>query len=96
LPARGADLVVVHVLASDDLRPDLVGDMDLVDAEHGGRVAVSLSPEAVDDYTAAALAWADEVAARCRRAGGAYVRVMATDDLEPLLLGGWRAAGVLR
>ena len=96
LPARGADLVVVHVLAPEDLRPELVGDMDLIDAEHGGRVAVSLSPEAVDAYARMASDWVDEVAARCRRAGAAYVRVMAGDDLEPLLLGTWRQSGVLR
>jgi uncharacterized protein (DUF58 family) len=96
LPARGADLVVVHVLAPEDLRPELVGDMDLIDAEHGGRVAVSLSPEAVDAYARMASDWVDEVAARCRRAGAAYVRLMAGDDLEPLLLGAWRQSGVLR
>lgn len=96
LPARGADLIVVHVLAPEDLRPELVGDMDLIDAEHGGRVAVSLSPEAVDAYARMASDWVDEVAARCRRAGAAYVRVMAGDDLEPLLLGTWRQSGVLR
>lgn len=96
LPARGADLVVVHVLAAEDLRPELIGDMDLVDAEDGRRVAVSLSPAAADAYSRIASDWVDEVAARCRRAGAAYVRVMAGDDLEPLLLGTWRRSGVLR
>ena len=96
LPARGADVIVVHVLAHADLHPDLVGDVDLVDAEHGGRVAVSLSADALAAFERKAARWADEVAARCRRAGAAYVRVLATDDLEPLLLGTWRDAGVLR
>ena len=41
-------------------------------------------------YAKAAEAWADEVAARARAAGAAYVRVGSDDDLEPLLLGGWR------
>ena len=96
LPARGADVVVVHVLAPEDLRPELVGDMDLIDAEHGGRVAVSLSPEAVYAYARMASDWVDEVAARCRRAGAAYVRVLAGDDVESALLRGGREAGVLR
>ena len=96
LPSRGGDLVVVHVLAEDDLRPELGGDVDLVDRESGERVAVSLTPEAVADYRRLAAAWADEVAGRARRAGAAYSRVLATDDLESLLLGGWRRAGVLR
>jgi uncharacterized protein (DUF58 family) len=96
LPARGADLVVVHVLAPDELHPDLVGDVDLVDAETGRRLSVSLSPETLAAYARAASEWADAVAARCRRAGAAYLRVLADDDVKRLLLGGWREAGVLR
>ncbi len=101
LPARGGDVVVVHVLAEEELHPgaateELIGDLDLVDVETGARVGVSLSARNLADYERAALAWADGVADRCRRAGAAYVRVMAEDDLAGLLLGGWRDAGVLR
>ena len=96
LPARGSEVVVVHVLAPEDLKPDFVGDLELVDAESGGRVSVSCSADTLADYTRAAEAWADNVAARTRAAGAAYVRIGSNDDLEPLLLGGWREAGVLR
>jgi uncharacterized protein (DUF58 family) len=96
LPARGGDVVVVHVLAPEDLTPDFVGDLELVDAEGAGRVAVSCSPDTVASYAKAAEAWADNVAARARAAGAAYVRIGSHDDIEPLLLGGWREAGVLR
>jgi uncharacterized protein (DUF58 family) len=101
LPARGGDVVVVHVLAPDELNPgraaeELVGDLDLLDSETGARVAVSLSPRTLADYEAAARSWAGEVAGRCRRAGAAYVRLLADDDLEARLLGAWRSAGVLR
>ena len=96
LPGRGGDLSVVHVLAAEELRPALVGDLDVVDRESGARVAVSLSPDALRRYERLALAWADRVALRCREVGAAYVRVLDDDDVEPLLLGGWRAAGVVR
>jgi uncharacterized protein (DUF58 family) len=96
LPARGGDVVIVHVLAPEDTKPDFVGDLELVDAEGAGRVAVSCSPDTVADYTKAAEAWADNVAARARAAGAAYVRIGSDDNLEPLLLGHWREAGVLR
>lgn len=94
--ARGGDLVVVHVLARSDLHPELHGDIDVVDRESRGRVAVSLSPETIARYTESALMWAGDVAARCRQAGAAYVRVFADDDLERLVLTGWRREGVVR
>ena len=96
LPARGGDVTVVHVLHPSELRPDLTGDLDLVDAETGEVVPVSLAPEQVKAYEAAATAWADDVAARARHTGAAYVRVLADEPLEPLLLGSWRQAGLLR
>jgi hypothetical protein len=100
LPSRGADLAVVHVLAADDLDParrgDLRGDLELVDAETGEEVAVSASLDVLGAYTRLAEAWADEVAGRCGRAGAAYGRVGADDDVRDVLLGAWRKAGVLR
>ena len=90
------DRYVIHVLAAEEVRPDLVGDLDLVDRETGERVAVSLSPDAIRRYERLALEWADRVALRSRQVGAAYVRLLDDEDIEPLLLGGWRAAGVLR
>jgi uncharacterized protein (DUF58 family) len=101
LPARGGDVTVVHVLAEDDLRPiaatdELAGDLELVDAETGARVAVSANRATLEEFERRATAWAGEVEERCRQAGAAYVRVLADDDLETLLFGAWRAVGVLR
>jgi uncharacterized protein (DUF58 family) len=96
LPARGGDLVVVHVLAADELRPDLVGDLDLVDVETGARVPVSLSPDALRRYEKMARAWADGIARRCRQLHAGYVRVLDDADLEQVLLTSWRSAGILR
>lgn len=96
LPARRGDLVVVHVLAAETLTPPLNGDLELVDAETGQSVAVSMSPSTRRDYETLAHAWADDVARRCRSVGAAYVRVLDTDDVEALLLRAWREAGVLR
>jgi uncharacterized protein (DUF58 family) len=96
LPSRGGDVVVVHVLAPEELRPSLVGDLELVDRESGSRVAVSLATETVEQYGRVVDAWLERVTARCRQVGAGYVRLLTSDDLEAALLGAWRTAGVLR
>lgn len=96
LPARGGDVVVAHVLSEADLDPEVAGDVELVDRETGARLPVSLAPDTVATFKKRALRWADEVARRCRHVGAGYVRVMATDDIETVLLSSWRAAGVVR
>ncbi|MFV0257941.1 MAG: DUF58 domain-containing protein [Acidimicrobiales bacterium] len=96
LPARRGELVVVHVLDRSDVDPDLSGDLELVDAESGDRLEVSLSASVLDDYRLLVARWIDDVAARVRSAGGTVVPVMATDDVERVILGRARDAGVVR
>jgi uncharacterized protein (DUF58 family) len=96
LPARGGQLLVVHVLDPEELRPTLLGDHDLIDRETGRRLAVSVSPAVAAEYERRATAWADGVARRGRRAGAAYVRLLSDEDLVGRLLGSWRDEGVLR
>src|SRR5579884_1009861 len=50
MPARGGDVVVVHVLAAGDLEPPGAGDIELVDRETGERVAVSITAETAARY----------------------------------------------
>jgi uncharacterized protein (DUF58 family) len=96
LPARGGAVAVVHVLSAEELQPTLTGDLELVDSETGASVAVSLSESTRREYAQLALAWADGVAARCAQVGATYLRVLDTDDIEPLLLGSWRRSGLVR
>ncbi|MGH9280764.1 MAG: DUF58 domain-containing protein, partial [Acidimicrobiales bacterium] len=96
LPARGADVVVVHVLAPDELRPALEGDLELVDRETGHRLAVSLAPETLRRYQRSVDDWLARITARCRQVGATYLRLLTTDDFEAALLGGWQRAGLLR
>jgi uncharacterized protein (DUF58 family) len=96
LAARGGQSVVAHVLAGVDLRPDLDGDLDVVDAETGRSVPVSFTTSVRADYERRAAAWLAEVTAACRTAGLGHLVVPAESDLLPLLLGAWREAGTLR
>ena len=96
LPSRGDEVVIVHVLAREDLRPDVAGDVDLVDAETGERLSVTLTAETAAAFERRVTVWLDEVATRSRHAGASYVPVNDQDDVEALLLGTWRSAGVLR
>ncbi len=100
LPARQGDLAVVHILDPTDITPAVSGDVQLVDAETGATVDVSVSPAVAEDYTALATAWLGEVAGRVRRSRAGYVQVFTTDDLEQTVMGaftgGLPGQGVLR
>lgn len=96
LRSRGADLVIAHVLADEELRPDLVGDFDLIDSESGEYTPVSLSPAGVNEYRQRVEGWLREVEQRAGQVGATYLRVDADADLAQTLLTAWRRQGVLR
>ena len=96
LPARGADVVVVHLLDPADVDPALEGDLELVDAESDDRIEVSVTAEVLASYRNAADVWLADVAARVRTHGGRYVRLLSDTSIETMLLRHASEAGVLR
>lgn len=95
LPARGAELTVVHVLGTGELDPPQLGDVDLVDSETGVRVAMSLTSATIDSYRSRLDAWLEEVQVSSRRIGAAYVLADTRTPLRDQLLGGLRRSEVV-
>lgn len=95
LPARGADLVVVHVLGAGELDPVVAGDVDLVDIESGRRLPLSLTEQAIERYETRRDAWLELVANRVAALGAGYTLIRSDGELRPVLLGSLRAAGVV-
>jgi uncharacterized protein (DUF58 family) len=96
LPARGGETIVLHVLAAEELTLDLRGDLDVVDAESGAHVPISVTHDRIREYEDVVAAWLDEAAARCRSRGATYHRVLADEPVEDVLLRGWREQGLVR
>ena len=71
-----------------------VVNLDQIEARFD--TGATVSPETLRAYEQVAQAWVEEVAGRCRHAGASYVRLLADEDLDHLLLGSWRDEGVIR
>lgn len=96
LPTGRSDLAVVQILDRSDINPDVTGDLQLVDAETGATVDVSVSASVAADYAALAESWLEEVAGRVRRSGAGYARVFTDEDLETSIMATFTGSGVLR
>lgn len=95
LVGTGGEVHLFHVLSPWELRPDLEGDLVLVDAETGEELAVSMSPAALDRYEATVREWLDEVESTARRLGIAYHRLVTSVPVEEVILTTLRTEGVL-
>jgi uncharacterized protein (DUF58 family) len=88
--------VVLHVVAPEELDPDLTGDLSLRDAETKEEVAVSISGDAADRYRERIRRFLAEAAGRARRAGMDYVLVTAQPGAVDDALRGLVATGLVR
>jgi uncharacterized protein (DUF58 family) len=76
---------VLHLLAPDELEPNVPPDARLVDQETGQAVEVSGDDDLVDRYRTRLAEWGAEIGAFVSRRGGAYVQVPSDIDLADLL-----------
>jgi uncharacterized protein (DUF58 family) len=85
LAATGSEVIVLHVLAPDELRPTLDGDLRLVDAESGATVDVTLDLAARERYAERVEAWRGELGALAAKRRIAYVPLASDLPLADLV-----------
>ena len=96
LASRGFEVTVLHILAPDEVNPELTGDLKLLDVETGAEVEITADYDLLGRYRDGLAAWQEEL----RRFGGArgmhYVPVEASVPFEELLFALLCRQGVLR
>jgi uncharacterized protein (DUF58 family) len=93
---RRFELVILHLLAPEEVNPPMSGDLTLVDSETANEVAITLNQEAIDRYTARFRTWCDGLESFCSRHGIVYQRIQTSERLEHVLFDRLRRRGVLR
>ena len=96
LAARGHEVVVVHVLAPDEVDPPLGGDLRLVDVETGEAQEVTFDATVQGLYRRRLAAWREEIAAACRARDVRYVPVETDVSFERVVLYELRRVGVVK
>ena len=96
LRERGQEVLLLQVLAPQELEPDVQGDIALRDLETGATVEVTVTPALLGAYREALDQLGDRLAALARANGAVYLRVSSAEPPDRLLLGTMRRAGFLR
>jgi uncharacterized protein (DUF58 family) len=98
LVAAGQSLVIVHILAPEELRPDQYGSgaMRLVDSETNEEIEVTIGADQVAQYRRILAAWVAQLRQRVLVGQGRFVQVRSDDDIEELFVRTFPQAGILR
>ena len=95
LASRGFDVTVLHILSPDEVRPDLAGDLKLVDVETQYEVPVTVDYDTLQRYRRRLEDWQTELRTFCGARDMSYIPVETSLPLEELLFSGLRHARVL-
>lgn len=96
LLARNMDIYVVHVLSREEVEPELVGDLRLVDAEDDDEAEISVSPALIRRYKANLNAFVGGLKEFCSRRGITYIFTTNDNPFDKLVLNYLRERGLVR
>jgi len=96
LSSRPFEITILHILAPQELRPDLDGDFRLLDAEGGAPVEITADLDALRRYDENLRAWREEIETFCHGRGINYIFVDTALPIEELVLSTLRRRAVLR
>ncbi|GAA0133409.1 DUF58 domain-containing protein [Paenibacillus sp. YSY-4.3] len=93
--AAGQEIVLVHVLAPEEISPALSGDLRLVDSELGTGKEIALTGKVLEEYRRTLQAYQAEIARFCSERAIFYIQANTDVPLETGIFETLRGAGVL-
>ena len=93
---RRFQVIAIHVLDRTEVRPDVLGDLKLVDCETGEEREITVSPALLKDYQKAVDEFCGGIQDTLRRYGADYLQAITDQPFEDLILRYLRRAGVVR
>ena len=96
LLARGYQVAAIHVLAEDEIKPTLLGDLRIIDSESGEAKEMSVNPQLMARYQQTLNTFCTEVEGFCHRYGIDYLRTSTAFPFEDLVLKYMRQNGMIK
>jgi len=96
LGGRGFEVTVLHILAPDEVDPQIEGDFKLLDRESDATVEVTADYQLLARYRQTLTAWQEEIRRFCIARRMNYAPVLTMLPLEDLLFAWLPRKGVLR
>lgn len=96
LLARGYQVVLLHILAEEELKPTLLGDLRIIDSETGQSKEMSVNPALLARYQQTLDSFCGEIEAFAHRYGLDYLRASTALPIEDLILQTMRRNALMR
>jgi uncharacterized protein (DUF58 family) len=96
LLAREVDVYVIHILAPEELNPEIQGDLKLVDCEDGDIAEITVSRPLLERYKRTLAAFIESAREFCTRRGMSYLMTSTATPVDQIVSGYLRRKGLVR
>jgi hypothetical protein len=96
LLARNMDIYVIHVLSKEEVEPELVGDLRLVDSEDDDVAEITVSAPLLSRYKATLNAFVGGLKDWCTKRGITYIFTTNHNPFDKLILNYLRERGLVK
>ena len=96
LLAREMDIYVIHILAPEEIDPDVQGDLKLVDCEDGDIAEITVSRPLLERYKRTLAAFIESAREFCTRRGINYLMCSTSTPVDQIVSGYLRKKGLVR
>jgi uncharacterized protein (DUF58 family) len=94
--SRPFEITILHILAPQEIHPEIDGDFRLLDAEGGPPIEITADLDVLRRYDENLRTWRDEIESFCNGRGINYIFVDTSIPVEEFVLSNLRKRGVLR
>lgn len=96
LASRGFEISIMHILSSEEINPDYIGDLNLIDVENETGVEITADFETLERYRKSLAEWREGWKRYCSARTINYIPLDSSTPLEDMLFVWLRKAGVVR
>ena len=96
LVAQNMDVYVIHVLSQEEIDPEILGDLKLVDCEDGDIAEISVSQRLIDKYRATLATFIEQARDFCSKRGIVYTMTSTERSVDRLVSRYLRHQGLVK
>lgn len=89
------EVILVHILAPEELSPDMEGQIRLMDSETGEARDISVTPVLLKQYDKELNAFINNIREFCSKMGAAYIQVSSGEPIEQVVFEEFARAGII-
>jgi uncharacterized protein (DUF58 family) len=96
LISRRLEIFVIQILAQEELKPEISGDLKLIDAEEGDETEITVSERLLRSYDERLLGFCEGLRNYCVQRGIHYLRISTAAPFEDVILHYLKSAGLVK